>query len=289
MSRHGWSNQTFDSVNWEAVRTVRAGMPLSLFIRTSKVMHGWLPVMHMQAHTTGCAQCPGCKCPDETIEHLYRCTNIEAKNTREATLVAVRKKGIGIGIPRVVMEAIVRALYEYTNELPMTIPIHPSLAQAIRSQQEIGIHLLPRGFLTKAWGDALTDFAVENPERKISGLLKMLWVDFTDKLWQCQNDIAHKKNNLTQQRLEEGWAARLKWFLGHPLTLASSDRFLLDYEEDDIQRMSSRVRKKRVQQLEIALEAFTRERALRSTGQSMITDFFHKLTMDTPDTIVTDL
>ena len=32
MSKHGWSNQTFESVNWEAVRTVRAGMPLSLFI-----------------------------------------------------------------------------------------------------------------------------------------------------------------------------------------------------------------------------------------------------------------
>lgn len=104
---------------------------------------------------------------------------------REKALVAVRTKGIAIRIPRVVMEAITQILFEYTNDLPPTSPEHLSIAAAVRAQQEIGAHLLPRGFLAKTWNDVLQEFVVENQDRKISGLLKLLWVDFTDQLWQC--------------------------------------------------------------------------------------------------------
>lgn len=71
------------------------------------------------------------------------------------------------------------------------------------------------------------------------------------------------------------------WFLEHPLAISTADSFLLDFEEDDIQRMPSMVCKHRVQQLEIAMQAYERDRVIRSTGQSIITDFFHKLRVDT--------
>ena len=73
----------------------------------------------------------------------------------------------------------------------------------------------------------------------------------------------------------------MSWFLDHPLAIADSDRFLLDFDEEDIQRMSGLVRKRRVTQLETALRAFERERKIRSSGQSVITDFFNKLSVHT--------
>lgn len=182
------------------------------------------------------------------------------------------------------MEAVTRILYEYTNALPTTIPDHPQIAAAVRAQQEIGVHLLPRGFLARSWTDVLEDFSVEHPDRKISGLLKAIWSEFTDQVWQCRNELAHRKDNRNKQVVEDGWAARLIWFLEHPLAIAESDRFLLDFVEEDIQQMSGLVRNRRVTQLETALRAFERERKIHSSGQRVITDFFKKLSAQKQDT-----
>ena len=284
MTKHGWSQTTLEMVNWEVVRTIRSKMTQSQFVRSSKLMHGWLPIMHMQAHISGSAQCLGCTCSDETMDHLFQCVNATAAQQRETSLVALRTKGIALGITRAVMEAVTLILYEYTNALPTTIPDHPQIAAAVRAQQEIGVHLLPQGFLARSWTDVLEDFSVEHPDRKISGLLKAIWSEFTDQVWQCRNELAHRKDNRNKQVVEEGWAARLIWFLEHPLAIAESDRFLLDFVEEDIQRMSGLVRNRRVTQLETALRAFERERKIRSSGQRVITDFFKKLSAQKQDT-----
>ena len=280
LEKYGWSHATFGMVNWEVVRTVRNKLPLAKFTQTSKVMHGWLPVMHMQAHSTGCSHCPGCVCEDETLDHMFKCENTEAQKRREEALVKFRANGIAMGIPRVIMEAITKILHEYTAGTALTVPEHPSIAAAVLAQKEIGYHLLPRGFVANAWTDALVDFSVDHPERKISGLLKSLWMDVTLQLWNCRNEIAHNRGNMTQRVVEEGWAARLTWYLEHKLAIRPADNFLLDYTEEDIQRMTGRVRKHRVTQLDIACKAYENERSLRSRGQSVITNFFHSLKGD---------
>ena len=277
LEKYGWTHATFNKVNWEVVRTVRNKLPSSKFIHTSKIMHGWLPVMHMQAHSTGCPQCPGCSWQDETLDHMFKCEHIEARKRRAETIVVLRAKGIAMGIPRAIMEAITRILYEYTAGIDSTVPEHPGIAAAVLAQNEIGYHLLPRGFVAKAWTDVLVEFSVEHPERKMSGLLKSLWMDFTWQLWKCRNDIAHNRGNMTQGAIEEGWAAQLLWYLEHPLAIRPADNFLLDYEENDIQRMTGHIRKRRVQQLDIARKAFENEQSQRSRGQSVIKNFFHRL------------
>ena len=276
MHKNGWTDATFDLVNWAAIRTVRSNLTKTQYMQSSKTMHGWLPVMHMQAHTTGCAQCPCCFCTDETLDHMYKCTNAEARKRREEVLVAFRAKGIARGIPRVVMETITKILYEYTNGLAPTTPAHPGLANAVEAQRNIGIHLLPRGFIATKWTDVLEEFSIDNPDRKISCLLRMVWLDFTEQLWKCRNTVAHKHKNLNQQAEEETWAARLLWFLVNPHVLAASDRFLLDYEEADIQGMTGYTRKRRVQQLEKVMKMYAHERTLRAKGQSVITQFFKR-------------
>ena len=75
--------------------------------------------------------------------------------------------------------------------------------------------------------DVLVDFAIEHSEQKISGVMKMRWLDFMDQLWRCWNAVAHKKVNRHQQAIEEGWAARLLWFLEHPLAISTANHFLL--------------------------------------------------------------
>lgn len=100
----------FDSVNWGAIRTVRARLPPMQQMQTSKIMHDWLPVMHMQAHITNNSQYPGCLCSDETLTHLFQCPNRNLTLIRDSLLVGLRTKGMKLGVPRVIMETITALL-----------------------------------------------------------------------------------------------------------------------------------------------------------------------------------
>ena len=159
-------------------------------------------------------------------------------------------------------------------ELALLAPTREELAAAVKAQQKIGIHLFPRGFLATEWTELLDEFAVTHPERKITYLLKLLWMDFTYPLWRSRNTLAHKQRNLTQQAEEGSLAARLLWFLENSHVLAASDRFILDYTDEDIGRMTGFVRRQRVQQLETILKAYEMDKILHAKGQSVITKFF---------------
>ncbi len=74
MTKYGWDNDTFDSIDWGAIKRVRSRCTPTQQMQTSKILHDWLPpVMHMLSHMTGNAQCPGCSCPNEMIQHLLHC------------------------------------------------------------------------------------------------------------------------------------------------------------------------------------------------------------------------
>ena len=131
LRRYGWDQTTFDSVHWNAIRTVRNNCTTTQQQQTSKIMHGWLPVGHMHGHATGNTQCPGCECPDETMDHLFRCPQKALMEKKDELVISIRTKGIASGIPRVIMETICQLLYDLIHGNALMIPDHPSLAQAV--------------------------------------------------------------------------------------------------------------------------------------------------------------
>ena len=149
--RYGWDQDTFDAVCWKVIKTVRSHCCTTTQQRqTSKIMHGWLPVGHMHGHATGNTQCPGCPCPDETMDHLFRCQHVKLNEKKDDLITSVRTKGISGGIPRVIMAAICQLLYDLIHGNTSAIPDHPSFLakKAVRSQMAIGIRLFPRGFIS---------------------------------------------------------------------------------------------------------------------------------------------
>ena len=245
-------------------------------MQTSKIMHGWLPVRHMQAHITGSTQCPGCHCPDETFEHLFRCKNKKLHKTRIELVGALRTKLLCTGIPWIMVEAIYNMLTEYMNGQKINIPEHQSIAVAMRSQIRVGVHLFPRGFLTVAWVQALEDLSIPHPERKAAILLKSLWMELVDKLWRCRNNIAHDKQNLTRKADDETLATRLIWFLENTQVISPGDQFLLQYTADDIQKMTGFTRRRLVTNLETVQATYTMEQQHRERGQRVITSYFQR-------------
>ncbi len=125
----------------------------------------------------------------------------------------------------------------------------------------------------------LEEFSVPNVERKISRLLKILWFDYTDKIWCARNDIAHNKLSITRQLEETTWAEKLLWFQRNPQVLARQDRDILQYLAEAVAKMTGFMRKKLVGNVERLREVYTRETGVRESGQSLIIQFFSRVSL----------
>ena len=104
-TRHKWDDETFDLVNWHSVGSVRNQLSNTKKMQTSKMMCGWLPIMHMRQFITGSSQCPGCLCTDETMEHLSQCPNEKMCKTREEAMARIKKLAKKRRIPQEVATA----------------------------------------------------------------------------------------------------------------------------------------------------------------------------------------
>ena len=274
LRRYAWDYHIFESVHWDAIRTVRQNCTSTQQRQTSKIMHGWLPINHMQGHATGITQCPCCPSPDETMDHLFRCPHRALMQKKDDLITSVRSKGISSGIPRVIMEAICRLLYDFVHGRHPQIPDHTSIAAAVRSQMAIGIRLLPRGFISIKWLHAMEEFGVERPAQKFSKLLRLIWFEFTDTLWRNRNEIVHSANNRARQQEQETWAARLRWYLEHSHVISPLDQFVLNYTEEGIQTMPNATRRRLVQNLERLERIYAIELRTRARGQRTLRSYF---------------
>ena len=275
--RFQWDDQQFNSVLWSIIRSVRKNITATEQMKTSKIMHGWLPVNHMQGHATGITQCPCCPHQDETMEHMFRCTNQRLMMKKDELINGIRKKGMAKGIPRAIMETVCRSLYDFVHSKTPTVPEHPTLAAAVESQITIGLRLLPRGILSEKWLTALQEFGVEYPERKVAGLLRLIWFDFTDEIWRNRNEIANERENNARQMENTTWANKLLWYLENRHVIARRDQFIINYTAGDIETIPGLVRRKMVQNLERLEAVFAREVQLRNLGQRTITSYFPRV------------
>jgi hypothetical protein len=189
----------------------------------------------------------------------------------------IRKKGMAKGIPRAIMEAVCHSLYDFVHSNTLTIPENPILAAAVESQNSIGLRLLPRGILSEKWLTALREFGVAHPERKMAGLLRLIWFDFTDVIWRNRNERAHERENNVQQAENTTWANKLSWYLRNRHVIARRDQFIMNYTEGDIVTMPGFVRRKMVQNLERLEAVYAREVQLLAMGQRTITSYFSRV------------
>ena len=232
--------------------------------------------MHRQGFITGSTQCPACRCPDETMEHLFKCTNTALMVKKDALIVEYRTKGIAAGIPRAIMESLSGLLYAFIHGTEVTIPEHPGIVAAVEAQLAIGLRLLPRGYLVSHWLEVVEDFGALNPESLLAGLQKRLWLEFTDQIWRNRNEVMHSANSNVQQQEEDQKVEKLKWFLQNVQAIAPWDRFVLEYTEESIEYMSTYAKTRLVRNLETLQKVYAEEKLMVDKGQSIIRKFFKK-------------
>ena len=274
--KYTWSDSIFDSIDWKLISTARKKCTLTQLMQTSKIMHDWLPVMHMHGHVTGVQQCPACAHPDETLDHLFHCTHPALMRSRDQTLTSVRSKGRALGITAIVVQAICGLIFEYYYGTPYVMKRRNNAVEAaIEEQRNIGIQFIPRGYLGKQWRQTLLAMNCENADRKLATFLYSVWVDSTDAIWRARNDIVHHGNNLNRQADESRIDRRLRWFkFNHQDVLARTDFHLTHYNPDELHVMPLAIKRERLRQLDIAQKAYALECKLKDAGLQKITRYF---------------
>ena len=99
--------------------------------------------------------CPGCRCEKETLDHVLKFPNKEAREAIKAALVAFRVDGKKKRIPQTIIEKIHYPLINYIQgrEGAVVAPGSSALDVATSQHMTIGLELLSRGFLAKGWND----------------------------------------------------------------------------------------------------------------------------------------
>ena len=69
----------------------------------------------MRSHITGASQCPGCRCQKETLDHMLKYLNKEAREARKTVLAVFRVEGKKKRIPRTVIDRIHYLFSHYTQ------------------------------------------------------------------------------------------------------------------------------------------------------------------------------
>lgn len=161
-------------------------------------MDGWLPVAHMRHHITGVNQCPGCKCTDETIDHFLQCPHPTIVDQQRTVLAQLKTKGIALKIPKDVLNAVTQTLSTHMGiGQGIDYKYYPGITTALEHQQQFGIHMMARGFLTKQW--QYTIHPKRHPTRVMVKLQCLIWMEFIEPLWANINALLHHTVSLYNQ------------------------------------------------------------------------------------------
>lgn len=271
-SKYNWTEETMRTILWAALKKARTAHTLSTTIRTSKVMHGWLPVMHQQGRITGSTQCPGCEEQDETFDHMIQCTHEWMQVARRQAIINVREAGVKQRLPIGFMNNIqqyLRITLTGSNEVQ-----DRDLAGVMRSQQTIGHKMFLRGFLSTGWLRLLRSYESQDTELRMAKLIRIIWDKVIKPLWATRNDILHRSANYVTESIHTELGDRLIWYTQHKDELSRRDQFLASHTLAQIEAMTTSQRREWVRHLDVARAAWTKERTTIAAGQGLITQYF---------------
>lgn len=271
-NKYDWSEETMSTILWTVLKKARKGRTLASMIRTSKVLHGWLPVMHQQGRITGCTQCPGCEETDETFDHMIQCTNDRMQAARSQAIIDVREVGIKQRLPLGFMNNVQQYLRLILNDSEEDLDA--DLRDAVASQQKIGPLMFIRGYLSSDWLRLLRSYDNVNPEQKLARLVRIIWDQLVETLWKTRNDILHRNANYVSENTHAQLGDRLIWYTEHKDELSRRDQFLARHTLSQIEAMTTSQRREWVRHLDVARAAWAKEKAILLKGQTLITQYF---------------
>ena len=150
-AKHGWTDGTLKTVDWEAFEHAQARFTTLQQRNIHKYVHNWLPTGEVQDKryktTTKCSQCPQA----DTQDHMRQCTLNQPQLTQYYKTLEqhLKKWRTEPGLARPWINTLKGNSVEYTGT-----ETNQEWIRALRREQAaLGHTQLWTGFLTQTWGD----------------------------------------------------------------------------------------------------------------------------------------
>ena len=84
LAKFQWGEEEFNIIDWTAVEQARKGCTKGKNVKIKKLMYDWINTGHQKAKMDQEEICPCCGIEEETLEHMYQCTNVAMSSERNA-------------------------------------------------------------------------------------------------------------------------------------------------------------------------------------------------------------
>jgi hypothetical protein len=178
--RHGWSDSTFQSINWTAHGQVLRNH-ITLRIHYSKLVHDILPTFaYLNKMDKGKRCCPRCAHPHEDRDHIIQCPHRTRNKWRHGLLTNILEICINQHTYEPLLHLLQDALrgWMYHNnpdqEFILSYQPYPhELHLLIRQQNKIGWRQLFQGRFSQEWSRIQSDYYYRTLENRSSKNHKM--------------------------------------------------------------------------------------------------------------------
>jgi hypothetical protein len=114
-----WTNDTFNSINWQANQSSFSALSPGRKIQISKYAHEWTPMMHKRAQAEGNkidCRCFACGNFKETVNHMLQCKSDQCVAARTKALQEFHKHLSRYHTPAPMANMIITSLKDWYNK-----------------------------------------------------------------------------------------------------------------------------------------------------------------------------
>jgi hypothetical protein len=173
---------------------------------------------------------------------------------------------------------ILRYVNSVVNMATVTITddsIAPELHQVVTSQNRIGAVKMLQGFLSKEWVQAMEDYGEKHPNRRMTAILRGLWDELFEPIWDTRNHILHDLPNRYNDALDKSNEEKLQWYYDHRFEVLSfHDRKFAEHSKEKIQAMRGKTKRQWVRKLDRLRAIYEVELQQRQAGQQVLSKYF---------------
>jgi hypothetical protein len=230
------------------------------------------------------AQCPCCSQESETYDHLFFCRGLQ--NKRASLNHYIRSSSAHTNLHKS-QEIFQHCIIQWLKGTQPTQPEHnffhlrEPIDDAIRSQHQIGWNNVFRGFISTKWTDAFSISHWPNAptdheaglQRTTSSIYNL--AQYAEQIWQERNAILHQQQDEQGKQMAHNvQTTTIDFLYTQADEVLAGDRHLFHRPRLRTQMLSHSSKRRWIRAVRHALR---RAKDLRTSGQTMLTQYFSTL------------
>ena len=282
--RHGWSNETWDDIDFYTFGKHFKSLRMPHRTQHFKYIHDQLPLgvrrfREARLQVPSLKLCPCCRESEETPLHFIRCSSNPAQVTSLASLRSDIIDSDTHPVRYLLADGVCHFIQSDTPYSPIVtqFPLHfqDLIQAALLKQTAIGWDNAIKGYCAKEWG-LMAQFDMHKKTRdqrmgekrmkRISSALS----DHIRRTWLSRNGVLHSSDDQTLESIRSAESAEIKFYHERPHLLRTGDQHYCQRPLAKILSCTPATRRRWLRKVKQSTADMTKD----GTRQTLLTNFF---------------